>query len=227
MTAARSSSSVSDHLFQGELFHSQDGIGFNMDGAERFLRQYWQKRPVVFRSALDATQLTELLTPDELAGLACEEDVSSRMIIHWGGLPDAPQNKPDWELLVGPFQENDFAKIPDTHCSLLVQDVNANDSAVSDLLSLFSFIPNWRVDDVMVSYAGEGGGVGPHVDNYDVFLLQGRGKRRWKASLTKVPPEEETLVPDLVSISLLFTCHENDFRTCLLNLSPLPHLFFC
>lgn len=153
---------------------------------ETFLQAYWQKQPLLIRGALPG--FTSPIAPEELAGLACEEDVEARLILEQGGAYP-------WQLRYGPFRERDFRRLPDSHWTLLVQEVDRLVPDVARLLDLFRFIPNWRIDDVMVSYAPPEGGVGAHIDNYDVFLLQGLGHRRWQISHT--PVEEETLVPDL------------------------------
>lgn len=138
---------------------------------------------------------------------ACEEDVGARLVIHWEGLGEIPKDKKAWEVRTGPFDEETFSSLPETHYSLLVMEVSSAEfadlvlvllclawtssctnvplsrgmitlqvnkwvSELDELMACFNFIPNWRMDDLMVSYAAEGGGVGPHVDNYDVFLLQ-------------------------------------------------------
>ncbi len=135
------------------------------------------------------------LAPEELAGLACEEEVTARLVLEKGG--DYP-----WQLRYGPFDEQDFAGLPQTHWTLLVQEVDRHAPAVADLLEAFRFVPNWRLDDVMASFAVPQGGVGAHVDNYDVFLLQGLGRRRWQISHTPLAENEEMLVPDL-DVSML------------------------
>jgi len=139
----------------------------------RFLRDYWQKRPLLIRGAFP--QFHNAITPEDLAGLACEETALARIVLR-----DARRDR--WTLRNGPFSEADFAKLPKSHWTLLVQDVDKWDADVAALLHEFTFLPAWRIDDVMVSYATDGGGVGAHVDNYDVFLVQGRGRRRWRIS---------------------------------------------
>ena len=134
-----------------------------------FLRDTWQKKPLLIRNAFD--DWVNPLEPDELAGLACEPGVESRLI---RGSPDR------WEIEHGPLPESRFDKIGKASWTLLVQAVDHHVPAVAALLAPFRFIPNWRVDDVMVSYAVDGGGVGAHFDQYDVFLVQGLGKRRWQ-----------------------------------------------
>jgi 50S ribosomal protein L16 3-hydroxylase len=139
----------------------------------QFLRDYWQKRPLLIRNAFP--DFTPPLQPDDLAGLACEEEALSRLIIH-----DARRDR--WTVKTGPLSEADFAKTPSENWTLLVQDVDKWDADVAALLESFRFLPSWRVDDIMISYAEPGGGVGAHVDQYDVFLLQGLGQRHWAIS---------------------------------------------
>jgi 50S ribosomal protein L16 3-hydroxylase len=138
---------------------------------EQFLKEYWQKKPLLIRKAIPG--FTGLLTPEELAGLACEEGVQSRLI---------SQPRGQWQVEEGPFPESRFLKLPKKHWTLLVQDVNHHLDEADALLRKFSFIPYARLDDLMVSYAPDGGGVGPHFDSYDVFLLQGQGRRLWRIS---------------------------------------------
>ncbi|CAM9270904.1 unnamed protein product [Ascophyllum nodosum] len=102
-----------------------------------------------------------------------------------------PEAGKDWEVMLGPFEEQIFSKLGNTHWTLLVNEVNRHVPEVSDLLGKFRFVPAWRVDDIMVSYAPEGGSVGPHVDSYDVFLLQGSGKRRWAIEGSRTSDEME------------------------------------
>lgn len=138
--------------------------------AREFLRDYWQKKPLLIRQAIP--NFESPLSPDELAGLALEEQVESRMVIEHGERP--------WELRRGPFAEDAFQKLPERDWTLLVQAVDQFVPEVAELREHFHFLPSWRIDDVMISYAAPGGGVGPHFDNYDVFLLQAQGQRRWK-----------------------------------------------
>jgi 50S ribosomal protein L16 3-hydroxylase len=134
-----------------------------------FLRDCWQKRPALIRGAL--TEWVNPLTPDELAGLACEDEVEARLITLDAERIAAEQ---------GPFAETRFARLGKTPWTLLVQAVDHHVPEVAALLNAFRFVPNWRIDDVMVSVASDGGGVGPHFDHYDVFLIQGLGQRRWQ-----------------------------------------------
>ncbi|MGZ3197085.1 MAG: cupin domain-containing protein [Croceibacterium sp.] len=140
----------------------------NID-VDAFLRDTWQKEPLLIRGAFDGW--ANPLEPDELAGLACEPGVESRLVTR---SPDS------WKVEHGPFSETRFSEIGSEPWTLLVQAVDHHAPDVSALLTPFRFIPNWRVDDIMVSYAVDGGGVGAHFDNYDVFLVQGLGKRRWQ-----------------------------------------------
>ena len=150
-----------------------------------FLRQHWQKKPLLVRAALP--RFTSPITPDELAGLACEEGVESRLVLQ-------TRKVPGWRLRQGPFKRKDFTTLPKSRWTLLVQDVDKYLPAVAALLDPFRFIPNWRIDDLMISYAADGGSVGPHVDAYDVFLLQAEGMRRWDIS---TQPHAEARLPSL------------------------------
>lgn len=138
--------------------------------AERFLGDAWQKQPLLIRDPWQ--HWTNPVDPDDLAGLACEPGVESRLIRKTG--PDR------WELEHGPLPPTRFAELRNDPWTLLVQAVDHHVPAVAALLDPFRFLPNWRVDDVMASYAVDGGGVGAHFDQYDVFLVQGLGRRRWR-----------------------------------------------
>ena len=134
-----------------------------------FLRDYWQKKPLLIRNPW--RDWHNPLAPDELAGLACEDGLEARLIT----------TKPKgWKVEHGPFAEARFAKRSKHPWTLLVQAVDQHCPAVAALIAPFRFVPNWRIDDVMVSYASDQGGVGPHFDQYDVFLIQGLGQRRWQ-----------------------------------------------
>ncbi|MFJ4374438.1 JmjC domain-containing protein [Pseudomonas japonica] len=138
--------------------------------ARQFMRDYWQKKPLLVRQAF--TDFESPIDADELAGLALEEEVESRLVLEHGETP--------WELRRGPFTEDTFSTLPERDWTLLVQSVDQFVPEVAELLEHFRFLPSWRIDDVMISFAAPGGSVGPHFDNYDVFLLQGHGKRNWK-----------------------------------------------
>ncbi len=141
-----------------------------LDPAE-FLRDYWQRKPLLIRGAFP--DFESPLDPDELAGLACEEGVEARLVEENG--PDGP-----WQVSHGPFDEAIFAELPERDWTLLVQAVDHYVPEVAELLEHFDFLPRWRLDDIMISYAPPGGSVGPHIDHYDVFLIQGLGQRRWQ-----------------------------------------------
>jgi 50S ribosomal protein L16 3-hydroxylase len=134
-----------------------------------FLKGHWQQKPLLIRSPWESW--SNPVEPDELAGLACEPLVDSRIIT---------RRDHAWELEHGPVPESRFAKAGRDPWTLLVQSVDHYLTDVAALLDPFRFVPNWRIDDVMVSYAVNGGGVGAHFDHYDVFLVQGLGRRRWE-----------------------------------------------
>lgn len=138
--------------------------------AADFLRDYWQKKPLVIRQAFPGFQCP--VSADELAGLACEEGVESRIVIE-------NDNGQPWQLHNGPFTPERFSNLPEQDWTLLVQGLDHWVPDIADLLDNFRFVPNWRLDDIMASYAPKGGSVGPHYDQYDVFLLQAQGHRRW------------------------------------------------
>ncbi len=137
----------------------------------QFLQRHWQKKPLLVRQAFPGFQ--DPLSPNELAGLAMEAGVKSRLVMERGG-------STPWHLTHGPLSERRLRTLPKSHWSLLVSDVNQYSDAAAALLDSFSFIPHWRMDDLMVSFAPPQGSVGPHVDSYDVFLIQGKGRRRWQ-----------------------------------------------
>lgn len=146
-------------------------LRFKSIDAKKFLSEYWQKKPLVIRQALP--DFVNPINPDELAGLAMDENIESRMVF------ETPNTAPFWKLKRGPFIESDFTSLPKTHWTLLVQAVDQIIPDVACLLDHFDFIPQWRVDDIMISYAVKHGSVGPHYDNYDVFLYQASGQRKW------------------------------------------------
>ena len=137
--------------------------------AADFLRGYWQRKPLLARASATGLAIPD---PDTLAGLALEEGVESRLIM---GAQDSP-----WTLRHGPFDEDDFRTLPEQNWTLLVQSVDYCLTEVSLLLDSFDFLPPWRLEDIMISYAVRGGSVGPHFDQYDVFLIQASGQRRWQ-----------------------------------------------
>lgn len=136
--------------------------------AEHFLRTYWQHKPLLLSQV--AVDWSSPLSAEELAGLALEEEVESRLIT---------QVDDRFRVQHGPFDEDTFINLPDRNWTLLVQAVDLWVDEVSALHQRLAFLPPWRRDDIMVSYATPGGGVGPHFDHYDVFLLQVEGEREW------------------------------------------------
>lgn len=161
---------------------------------DAFLARYWQREPLLIRNAIP--MFSPPLEADELAGLAMEDGIESRII-------EAVQDQ--WRLHHGPFEEADFQR--ENPWTLLVQAVDHYIPEVAELRKLVDFLPQWRVDDVMVSYAVDGGSVGPHFDNYDVFLLQGEGERRWQ--LGQFCDSNSRLVPhDELRILADFECSQ-------------------
>ena len=158
---------------------------------EGFLRETWQRRPLLIRNPW--AEWVNPLEPDDLAGLACEAGIESRLMT---------RTDDGWKLGHGPFAPSRFAKLGRAPWTLLVQAVNHAVSDVAALVEPFRFVPDWRIDDVMVSYAVDQGGMGPHYDHYDVFLIQGLGKRLWQvgakcdASSELLPHDDLRLLAD-------------------------------
>lgn len=146
---------------------------------EEFLRDYWQKKPLLIRQAVPG--FNGLLSPQQLVELSCLEDAQARLV---------KQARGKWQLAHGPFDPDEMAKLRGKW-TVLVQGVNHVLPQATELLKRFNFIPHARLDDLMVSYAPKGGGVGPHFDAYDVFLLQGCGHRRWQISTQ----QDRSLIP--------------------------------
>lgn len=152
---------------------------------ETFLRDYWQQKPLLIRQAFPHFQSP--LSANELADLACDTD-TARLVLERGG-------KAAWEVRHGPLRKRDFSKLPATHWTLLVNDIEKLLPDFTEIIEPFRFIPDWRIDDLMISYAVDGGSVGPHVDAYDVFLLQAQGQRRWQVSSQVCA--EDNFIPDI------------------------------
>jgi len=144
---------------------------FHARGARHFLNAFWQRKPMFARRALP--QAGAAIDRAQLVALACRDDVESRLVVRSGAA---------WRVAQGPFRPRDFARLPLRGWTLLVNGVENFVPAARELQTAFGFVPYARHDDVMVSYAAPGGGVGPHFDSYDVFLLQGTGARRWQIS---------------------------------------------
>ena len=132
-----------------------------------FLTNYWQKKPVILRNAF--SNFIDPISPEELAGLAMEEEIESRIVTNKNG---------KWDAKYGPFI--DYSDLGENHWSLLVQAVDHWHEQAASLVEPFKCIPQWQFEDLMISYATQGAGVGPHIDNYDVFIIQGKGRRRWQ-----------------------------------------------
>jgi len=149
---------------------------------EDFLKNYWQKKSLVIRQAFP--NFESPISAEELAGLSCEEDVNSRIVMEHGR--DHP-----WQAIYGPMNDDVFAGLPKTHWTLLVNDVEKLLPELAWIVDQFRFIPEWYLDDLMISYAPEGGSVGPHMDLYDVFILQAQGHRRWQINTQPVADDNQ------------------------------------
>lgn len=181
-----------------------------------FLRDYWQKKPLLIRQAFPDYQAP--LTPEDLAGIACEEGVLARLVKH-------DRKKDHYSLETGPFDEALFPKLGKKDWTLLVQDMDKWDGDVRQLIKAFDFLPRWRVDDVMISFAAPGGSVGPHIDQYDVFLLQALGQRRWEIDTN---PKADKTFREKTELKLLETFKASNVWTLqagdILYLPPgVPH----
>ena len=150
---------------------------------ERFLAEYWQQKPLLVRAAWPG--FASPISPEELAGLACEDSVNARLVQGFGQ---------HWRVRHGPFQASDFTTLPDTRWTVLVPNIEKHLPEFRLILEPFRFIPDWRIDDLMISYAAPQGSVGPHVDAYDVFLLQALGRRRWQINTRAIAPDN--VLPD-------------------------------
>ena len=147
-----------------------------------FMRRHWQKRPLLIRQAVP--DVVPLASRAELFAMAAREEVESRLIVHQAR---------GWTLRHGPLPRRALPRVDQRGWTLLVQGLDTHLEAARELMSRFRFVPDARLDDLMVSWASDGGGVGPHVDSYDVFLLQLQGSRRWRIAA----PGDQTLVPDV------------------------------
>ena len=141
---------------------------------EQFLSDYWQKKPLLIKQGLP--QLIGMFEPEDMLGLAIEEDASARLLTQAALKQDS---QPQWQLKKGPLTEANFDNLPE-QWTVLVQNLEQWSPELGQLWQAFDFIPQWQRDDIMVSYAPKGGSVGKHYDDYDVFLAQGYGQRRWQ-----------------------------------------------
>ncbi len=162
-------------------------INWNNINQEQFLNEYWQQKPIVLKAALN--NFDDPIDANELAGLAMEEVVESRIV--------TTKNN-EWSVKHGPF--SDFDNLPEQGWSLLVQGVDRWNPEVFALRNAVKFLPNWRVDDVMVSYSAVNGGVGAHLDQYDVFIVQGSGKRRWQVGAVDKTKQQKEITQDLLQV---------------------------
>lgn len=152
-----------------------------------FLASHWQKQPYFVRRGIET--VAPVLSADELAWLATQDDVESRLV-----LTDTVDGATCYRLETGPFPDAQLSALPERNWTLLVQDVDKHLPDFRDHFAPFACVPDWRIDDLMISFAAPGGGVGPHRDNYDVFLCQGIGVREWRISMEDIP--EDTLASD-------------------------------
>ncbi len=154
--------------------------------AELFMKRHWEKKPLLVRQAIPG--FSALLERGELFELAQHDEVESRLIAQADR-----RGKPGWQFKKGPFQRRVLPSLKQREWTLLLQGMDLHHAGVRQLMQQFRFVPDARLDDVMISYAADGGGVGPHFDSYDVFLLQAHGQRRWRYGRQK----DLSLVPDM------------------------------
>ncbi|MBX2880584.1 MAG: cupin domain-containing protein [Granulosicoccus sp.] len=168
-----------------------------------FLQDYWQQKPLLIRQALP--DFENPLTPDELGGLALDDDIHSRLILRQRATTE--QSHDTWHLRNGPFSEEELTELPPRDWSLLVSDIEKHLDGFHQYLEPYRFIPDWRIDDLMISYAPTGASVGAHIDAYDVFLFQASGQRQW--SISTDPLASTALIPDIdLKILSQFTATE-------------------
>lgn len=153
-----------------------------------FYQNYWGRKPFIVRSAIENELFDRLIDGDTLAGLSLEEEIKSRLVMT---LKDGK----GWTCEHGPFKEERFKYLGEENWSLLVQNVEQYHIETTELLESFNFSPRWLLDDIMVSYSAKGGSVGPHIDSYHVFLVQGIGRRTWR--IGNKPIENEQYIDGL------------------------------
>jgi len=168
-------------------------LNINNLSHSEFLSQYWQKKPLLIKNGFKDFQ--DPITAEELAGLAMEESIESRIITN-------QNNK--WDSHHGPFEE--FSHLKPSHSTLLVQAVDHWHPESAQLLEPFRFIPNWRIDDLMISFSSPKGGVGPHLDQYDVFIIQGEGKRHWRVGMPQPALKEVIPCKSLLQVENFEAC---------------------
>ena len=164
---------------------------------ELFMKRHWQKKPLLVKNAI--ANFKPLLDRSALFELAARDDVQARMVVQSpadasGKAPgQASAKAPAWQFRHGPFERRAFPPLKQPGWTLLLQGVDLHHDGVHALMNQFRFVPDARLDDLMISYASDGGGVGPHFDSYDVFLLQAHGRRQWRISRQK----DLSLQPDM------------------------------
>lgn len=158
-----------------------------------FLNEYWQKKPLLIKQGFK--HFTDPLTANELAGLAMEEEIESRIV------SNANQQ---WQLETGPFE--DYSEFGEQNWTLLVQAVDHWHPEAAKLIESFRFLPNWRIDDLMISFSTPGAGVGPHLDQYDVFIIQGEGKRHWRVGMPDSSLQQHCPHPRLLQVTPFQSC---------------------
>lgn len=168
-------------------------LSFGDISLEQFMAEYWQKKPLLIKAGFANFQ--DPITPDELAGLAADEMIESRIVARDGA---------DWLLETGPFE--DYSDLGEKDWTLLVQAVDHWHPEAAKLIEPFRFIPNWRIDDLMISFSTPGGGVGPHLDQYDVFIIQGQGKRHWRVGMPDPNLTQHCPHPRLLQVSPFVDC---------------------
>jgi 50S ribosomal protein L16 3-hydroxylase len=162
-------------------------INWQTISQQDFIDEYWQKKPIVLKNAFP--NFDDPIAPDEVAGLAMESFIDSRLVTNKNN---------NWQVTHGPIES--FDELGESNWSLLVQGVDRWFESVFDLREAVNFIPKWRIDDVMVSYSTPHAGVGSHLDQYDVFIVQGQGKRRWKAGAVNTQLQQTEKTKDLLQV---------------------------
>lgn len=170
---------------------------------EEFFHEFWNKKPFVVRGMIPKEIIGALIDEDHLAGLSMEEEVVSRLV-------RKGEKQSDWTCDHGPFKEKDFADLGEKDWSLLVQNTDQYHDETAELLKYFNFTPRWLLDDIMVSFSPKGGTVGAHTDSYHVFLVQGKGERRWKVANEAI--KNEDYIED-ISLKILKTSFEGEYIT--------------
>lgn len=183
----------------GEIEELHASFPLSREQWDNFMKEYWQKRPVVIRGALEPGEASMPIDSSELAGLACESEFQPRILKKGSNGPS------DWSLDLGPFTEEELQSLPsDGSWCVVVNDLEKHIPEATKLLNVFDHFPRWRVADVQASLSGEGGGVGAHSDQFDVFLMQGEGRKRWSISDDpEYAPEKEESFFENIDVRVL------------------------